>query len=60
MSIVAKAYENDENSINSNIVDSSPSNCLELQNDYDLDKDGVYNNEEPAVVFSCMAYIDHG
>ena len=33
---------------------------VRTKNDYDLDKDDVYNNDEPAVAFSYMIYTDQG
>lgn len=49
-----------KNSVNFNIVNDSPSNWLNLQDDYDIDKGSTYANDEPIVIFSCMTYIGQG
>ena len=33
---------------------------VNLQNDYDLDKDGTCDHDEYAVTFPCMTYIGQG
>ena len=49
--MVTTACENIEKGIDLNVVDSSPSNWLELQNNFDLNTKGVYNNNEPTATF---------
>ena len=60
MSMVAVASDNVNNSIDFNIVNNSSAEWLHLQNDYDLDKYGTYDNDETAVAFSYMTFIGQG
>ena len=56
VSIVAMANENVENGINSDIVDSSSEEWLDLQSNYNLNAEGVYGNDESLDAFFCMVY----
>ena len=56
MSYLAMANENIENNINSDIIDSSPDEWMDLQSNYDLDAEGVYNNDDSVSAFVCLAY----
>ena len=53
--MVAILNENVENGIDSDIVDSSPDNWLDLQFNYDLDTEGVFDNNESTNTFVYMA-----
>ena len=56
MSLVAMANENVNNSIDSDIVDSSPDNkCMDLQCNYYINAKGVFDNDESTNAFVCMA-----
>ena len=44
--MVAIANENVANSIDSDIVDDSPDDWLDLESNFDLDADGVFYNNE--------------
>ena len=58
--MVAMANENFENGIDSGIVDSSPNKWLDLRSKYDLNAEGVYDNDESVDKFVCMAYNTGG
>ena len=42
------------NGINSDIVDNGPNDWLDLESNFDLDAEGVYNNNEPVDAFVSM------
>ena len=50
------ANENVENGIDSDIVNSSPNEWLDLPYNYDLVAKGVVDNDEYVNAFVCMAY----
>ena len=50
------ANENIENCIDSDIVDRSPNKWLDLQSNYDLNAERVFDNDESTNTLICMAY----
>ena len=62
--MVAATCENVENGIDSDIVDSGPSDWLQLQGNYGLDDKGVYgvygvdDNHESTTTYVCMTFTD--
>lgn len=54
---MAAASNNVDNSVDFNVInDDSRSDWLNLQNDYNLDDNSTYANDEPAVSVSCMNF----
>ena len=56
ISMVTKVCDNVDNGTDSDIVDSSPSDWLDLQNYYNLDGNSIYDNDEHVVAFSYMTF----
>ena len=56
MVLVAMANENVENGINSDIADGAHNDWTNFQSDYDLDAEGIFDNDDQADAFVCMAY----
>ena len=54
--LVAMANKNVENCIDSNIVDGIHNNWTNFQSNYDLDDKGIFDNNDKADAFVCMAY----
>ena len=55
--MVPAASDNVDNSIDSDILNNSPYDWLNLQTDYDLDKEGTYDNNKTVDAFSCMTFV---
>ena len=56
MSLVAMANKNVENSIDSDIANNAPNEWIDLQSNYDLNAEGVFDNDESTDAFVCMTY----
>ena len=54
VTMVALATENVKNGIDSDIIDDSPDDWFELESTFDLDAEGVYDNDDTDDAFVCM------
>ena len=56
--MVAMVNKKVEYGIDSNIIDSRYDEWLDLESNYNLNAEGVFDNNKYPAAFVCMAYID--